>query len=92
MTLACQRHLFDIPRDVCYLNSAYMSPIPRPVREAGAAGLERRATPWQIGAEDFLPFGPRAQPTFPSACACPECARTFAATSCVSARRPAVQG
>jgi selenocysteine lyase/cysteine desulfurase len=54
MTLACQRHLFDIPRDVCYLNSAYMSPIPRPVREAGAAGLERRATPWQIGAEDFF--------------------------------------
>jgi selenocysteine lyase/cysteine desulfurase len=54
MTLACQRHLFDIPRDVCYLNSAYMSPIPRPVREAGAGGLDRRATPWQIGPEDFF--------------------------------------
>jgi selenocysteine lyase/cysteine desulfurase len=54
MTLPCQRHLFDIPRDVCYLNSAYMGPIPRPVREAGAAGLDRRATPWKIGAEDFF--------------------------------------
>jgi selenocysteine lyase/cysteine desulfurase len=54
MTLACQRDLFDIPRDVCYLNSAYMSPIPRPVRDAGAVGLDRRATPWQIGAEDFF--------------------------------------
>jgi selenocysteine lyase/cysteine desulfurase len=52
--LPCQRHLFDIPRDVCYLNSAYMSPIPRPVREAGAIGLQRRASPWQIGAEDFF--------------------------------------
>jgi len=56
MTLACQRSLFDIPRDVCYLNSAYMSPIPRAVRDAGAAGLLRRATPWRIGPEDF--FGP----------------------------------
>lgn len=54
MTLACQRPLFDIPRDVCYLNSAYMSPIPRPVRDAGTDGLLRKATPWQIVPEDFF--------------------------------------
>jgi selenocysteine lyase/cysteine desulfurase len=54
MTLACQRHLFAIPRDVCYLNSAYMSPMPAPVRDAGAAGLARRAAPWEIRAEDFF--------------------------------------
>ncbi|HEX4599376.1 MAG TPA: aminotransferase class V-fold PLP-dependent enzyme [Burkholderiaceae bacterium] len=54
MTLPCQRHLFAIPRDVCYLNSAYMSPMPAPVRDAGAAGLARRATPWEIRAEDFF--------------------------------------
>ena len=54
MTLDCQRHLFDIPRDVCYLNSAYMGPLPRPVRDAAAAALLRRATPWQIGPEDFF--------------------------------------
>jgi selenocysteine lyase/cysteine desulfurase len=54
MTLPCQRHLFAIPRDVCYLNSAYMSPMPAPVREAGAAGLARRATPWEIRAEHFF--------------------------------------
>jgi selenocysteine lyase/cysteine desulfurase len=54
MTLTCQRDLFDIPRDICYLNCAYMGPIPRPVREAGAAGLLRRATPWRIVPEDFF--------------------------------------
>jgi len=54
MTLPCQRHLFEIPRDVCYLNSAYMGPMPRPVRDAGAAGLLRKAMPWQIHAEDFF--------------------------------------
>ena len=54
MTLPCQRHLFEIPRDVCYLNSAYMGPMPGPVRDAGAAGLLRRAAPWKIRAEDFF--------------------------------------
>jgi selenocysteine lyase/cysteine desulfurase len=54
VTLACQRHLFDIPRDVCYLNCAYMGPLPRPVRDAGAAALLRCATPWLIGSEDFF--------------------------------------
>ncbi len=54
MPLACQRHLFDIPRDVCYLNSAYMGPTPRPVREAGEGALLLRAAPWQIGSADFF--------------------------------------
>jgi selenocysteine lyase/cysteine desulfurase len=52
--LACQRHLFDIPRDLCYLNSAYMGPLARPIIEAGERALVRRAHPWQIGAEDFF--------------------------------------
>ncbi len=54
MTLACQRHLFDIPRDLCYLNGAYMTPIPRAVREASERALHRRAAPWGIGSEDFF--------------------------------------
>jgi selenocysteine lyase/cysteine desulfurase len=54
MTLTCQRHLFDIPREVCYLNGAYMAPLPRPVREAGERALLRRAAPWQIGPEAFF--------------------------------------
>src|SRR5258708_6863436 len=54
MTLTFQRHLFDIPRDVCYLNCAYMGPIPRPIHEAGEAALLPRARPWQISADDFF--------------------------------------
>ncbi len=39
--LPCQRHLFDIPEDVAYLNCAYMSPLMRSVVEAGKRGMAR---------------------------------------------------
>jgi selenocysteine lyase/cysteine desulfurase len=52
--LACQRHLFDIPDDVAYLNCAYMSPLMRPVVEAGEAGLARKAHPWEITPDQFF--------------------------------------
>lgn len=58
--ILCQRHLFDIPDDVAYLNCAYMSPLMKPALEAGTAGLARKAHPWEItpdkfftGADDF---------------------------------------
>jgi hypothetical protein len=35
--IPCQRHLFDIPDDVAYLNCAYMSPLMKPALEAGTA-------------------------------------------------------
>lgn len=46
--LGCQRDLFDIPREVAYLNCASFSPIPRPVRLAGEAGAGVKAQPWRI--------------------------------------------
>ena len=49
-----QRHLFDIPRDVAYLNCAYMSPLLDSVVEAGTAGLRRKARPWEIAVDDFF--------------------------------------
>jgi len=52
--IPCQRHLFDIPDDVAYLNCAYMSPLMRPVIDAGTAGLARKAHPWQITPEQFF--------------------------------------
>ena len=52
--LPCQRHLFDIPDDVAYLNCAYMSPLMKPVQEAGTAGLARKAHPWQITSDQFF--------------------------------------
>lgn len=49
-----QRHLFDIPPDVAYLNCAYMSPLMHEVLAAGQAGLARKARPWTIGGGDFF--------------------------------------
>src|SRR6202790_502183 len=48
--LASQRDLFEVPRDICYLNSASYSPLPLPVREAGRAAVGRKATPWMLDA------------------------------------------
>src|ERR1035438_5909319 len=52
--LPCQRHLFDMPDDVAYLNCAYMSPLMKPVIEAGATGLARKAHPWEITPDKFF--------------------------------------
>jgi selenocysteine lyase/cysteine desulfurase len=45
---------FDIPRDICYLNAAYMAPQPRRVVEATMQGATRRAQPWRITPADFF--------------------------------------
>lgn len=49
-----QRHLFDIPDDVAYLNCAYMSPLMKSAIEAGKTGLERKAHPWELKADHFF--------------------------------------
>ncbi len=46
--LDCRRDLFEIPREVAYLNAASFAPIPRPVRLAGEAGAAIKAMPWRI--------------------------------------------
>jgi len=51
--LSSQRALFDIPREVCYLNAASWSPLPLATQEAGRAGVARKGRPWTI------------EPTFP---------------------------
>ena len=48
------RAQFDIPRDICYLNAAYMTPQPRRVAEAAVRGTTRRAQPWNITPSDFF--------------------------------------
>ena len=49
-----QRHLFDLPEDVAYLNCAYMAPLMHSVVEAGGRGVRRKARPWEIAAPDFF--------------------------------------
>jgi selenocysteine lyase/cysteine desulfurase len=46
--LASQRALFDIPRDVCFLNAASWSPLPLAAQEAGRAGVARKGRPWLV--------------------------------------------
>src|SRR5262249_34850173 len=49
--LASQRHLFDVPRDVCYLNSASYSPLPLITLEAGRAAVRRKGRPSTLDAD-----------------------------------------
>jgi selenocysteine lyase/cysteine desulfurase len=49
-----QRHLFDIPDDVAFLNVATMGPLPKAALEAGQRGLARKLRPWTIPDADFF--------------------------------------
>jgi selenocysteine lyase/cysteine desulfurase len=52
--IPCQRHLFDIPDDVAYLNCAYMSPIPLATRDAGRRGVKAKVQPWTLEGDAFF--------------------------------------
>ena len=64
MKLPSQRHLFDIPDDVTYLNCAYMSPLMTKVRDATVEGLDRKRHPWEIKARDFYEGSDRLRSAF----------------------------
>ena len=49
----CQRDLFDIPEDVAYLNTAYMSPLMNSVVEAIDKGSRLKARPWTLKIDHF---------------------------------------
>ena len=59
-----QRHLFDLPDDIAYLNCAYMAPLMHPVVEAGLRGVRCKARPWEIAAPDFFSDAARARGLF----------------------------
>ena len=48
--LPSQRPLFEIPREIAYLNNASYTPLPRIVREAGEGGVAAKSTPWTMDA------------------------------------------
>jgi selenocysteine lyase/cysteine desulfurase len=50
MMLASQRALFDIPRHICYMNSASYSPLPLRTQEAARAAVGRKGRPWTLEA------------------------------------------
>jgi len=46
--LSCQRALFDMPRDVCYMNAAGWGPMPIATQDAGSAAMNRKGQPWKL--------------------------------------------
>ncbi len=46
--LPCQRALFDMPREVCYLTAASWTPLPLAGQEAGRAAVGRKGRPWLV--------------------------------------------
>jgi len=48
--LVSQRDLFEMPRDICYLNAASYSPLPLRTLEAGRAAVGRKGQPWMLAA------------------------------------------
>ncbi len=59
-----QRHLFDIPADIAWLNCAYMGPLPRAAVAAGERANRAKANPWTIGPADFFSAAEEARGLF----------------------------
>ena len=57
--LTCQAELFALNGADCWLNSAYMGPLPKAVQQAGVEALARRAFPVDLTPADF--FAPAEQ-------------------------------
>lgn len=81
MTETDIRSLFDLPRDLAYLNCAYMGPMPRAAAEAGKAAYDRRQRPWEMGVQDQFFDQPEALRA--------EAAKLFSATASDIALVPA---
>ncbi|MGE0556121.1 MAG: aminotransferase, partial [Gemmatimonadales bacterium] len=64
--LSSQRHRFEIPDDVTYLNCAYMSPLSKATVAIGQEALARKAQPWTLQAADFFSLTDRTRTAFAS--------------------------
>ncbi len=58
------RNQFVIPREICYLNAAYMGVQPQSVVEATLEGARRRSQPWRIAPPDFFSEVEQLRTTF----------------------------
>ena len=54
MTLKNQKHQFDIPEDVTYLNIASQSPAFNSIYNAGLEGLKQKSQPYTIKGSDYF--------------------------------------
>jgi selenocysteine lyase/cysteine desulfurase len=49
-----QRHLFDLPDDVAYLNVAYTAPLLHAAANAGRDAIQAKQNPWTVTSNDFF--------------------------------------
>jgi kynureninase len=63
-TIPPQRHLFDIPAEVTYLNCANMAPQLRGVGAAGIAAVQARNAPWELSPEGWFSAAERLRGLF----------------------------
>ena len=49
-----QKDKFSLPKDVTYLNCAYMGPLLKTVEAAGIEGLKRKSQPYTVSPADFF--------------------------------------
>ncbi|NNK61065.1 MAG: aminotransferase class V-fold PLP-dependent enzyme [Flavobacteriaceae bacterium] len=54
MSIKDQRIQFDIPQDIVYLNTSYMSPLLKDVSEAGRNAVDQKSRPYQVKPIDFF--------------------------------------
>ncbi|GEQ98329.1 hypothetical protein JCM17844_19660 [Iodidimonas gelatinilytica] len=52
--IAPQRDRFDLPRELCYLNAAYMTPAPKAFAATNDRTAALRQQPWQVTPQDFF--------------------------------------
>lgn len=62
--LGNQRHCFDVPDDVTYLNCANLAPRLRTVRAAGLRTLDVTGAPWTLTAPDWFAGAERLRAVF----------------------------
>lgn len=62
--LSSQEDAFSLPDGLHYLNCAYMSPLARPVEEAGLEGFRRLRNPTRIEPSDFFEESDRLRRAF----------------------------
>ena len=73
--LTCQKSLFNLPDDIHYLNCAYMSPLSRPVEEAGIRGMSAKRVPSDIVVDDFFEPSDRLRGLFARLINAPDASR-----------------
>jgi selenocysteine lyase/cysteine desulfurase len=62
--LQCKREQFSVPREVHYLNCAYMGPLSLAVQQAGFEGVRRKGDPSTITSADFYDESDEARRLF----------------------------